>query len=381
MENSKIEWTDATFNPWEGCRKKSPACKNCYAETRAKRFGKDFAGTRKKTSDGYWRQPLKWNRNVEQYPDRCKDCHTRVDATKIIAAGLACPNCEGSRFEPHRPRVFCASLADVFEDWQGPMVRHDGCTLWICPGCATWRDGALPDVQKTGPYCGICDLVSHPLGMHDVRRKLFKLIDATPNLDWLLLTKRPENVRRMWPDFGVPYVGVFDEPPRLFRENVWIGTSVENQEYAEKRIPELVNCRDLSPVLFLSCEPLLGKLDLRKWLEIAVHRDTGEVVQSGFRPEIGWIIAGGESGPGARPSHPGWFRSLRDQCDFAGVPFHFKQWGEWAPAGAMGEHCFNPGAPVHQLVTMDRVGKKAAGRLLDGREHNGLPEVHDAAKH
>jgi protein gp37 len=165
-----------------------------------------------------------------------------------------------------------------------------------------------------------------------MRRRLFALIDATSNLDWLLLTKRPENILSMWPDCAI-------EPCETLhsdgRKNVWLGTSVENQEYADKRIPALIQCRDLSPVLFLSCEPLLGSLDLN------FVRDN---------PPIDWVIVGGESGPNARPSHPDWFRSIRDQCSAAGVPFHFKQWGEF---------------DEHQK----RVGKKAAGRLLDGEEH------------
>ena len=124
--------------------------------------------------------------------------------------------------------------------------------------------------------------------------------------------------------------------------NAWAGTTIENQEWADRRIPALLQVP--APVRFLSCEPLLGALTLDL---------TG----------IHWVIAGGESGPGARPSHPDWFRSLRDQCAAAGVPFHFKQWGEFAPVGD------------GRGVNVARVGKAAAGRLLDGIEHNDYPKV------
>lgn len=179
--------------------------------------------------------------------------------------------------------------------------------------------------------------------MDDLRRQLFDLIDRTPNLDWLLLTKRPENISRMWfdPDSlsGFPH-----------RKNVWLGTSVENQEYANKRIPDLLKCRDLSPVLFLSCEPVVGPLDIEHYL----FNEDSPGVYSG--PSINWVIAGGESGPNARPADANWFRSLRDQCKAANVPFHFKQWGEFNDA-------------------QQRVGKLKSGRLLDEIAHDGLPVV------
>jgi len=220
--------------------------------------------------------------------------------------------------------------------------------------------------------------------MDDVRRRLFALIDATPNLDWLLLTKRPENIKSMW--WGDLVTGFRPKS----RENVWIGTSVENQEYANKRIPELLKCRDLSPVLFLSCEPLLGPVDLS---QIPIHGYnlphldvlrggswTGSpwgFVNSHNAPRIDWVITGGESGPNARPSHPDWFRSLRDQCSAAGVAFHHKQGGEWGPietANPVQEnnamyHVCDGGERLY------RVGKKAAGRLLDGVEHNEFPTL------
>lgn len=245
-ENSKIEWCDHTFNPWEGCTKVSEGCKNCYAEALTKRFGRTQWGPtalRRRTSDSNWRKPLAWNRKAEQ---------------------------EGCRY-----RVFCASLADVFE-WN-PQVEE-------------WRFD------------------------------LFIMIDQTPYLDWLLLTKRPEHIM---------YVLRSEFNSASFPSNVWLGTSVENQAAADKRVPELLNAP--ATVRFLSCEPLLGPVDLSQWL----HR-------------ISWVIVGGESGTQARPMDPDWARSLRDQCQAAGVPFLFKQWG--------GRN------------------KKAAGRELDGRTWDEIPQ-------
>lgn len=296
-ENSKIEWTDHTFNPWMGCTKVSPACANCYAERDFDhRYGKvkwGNAGTRVLTSDANWKKPLQWNRDAEK--------------------------------SGNRQRVFCASLADVFEDWQGPMLDSKGNAV--------------------------------DASMNFLLHQLFWLIDGTPHLDWLLLTKRPENILRLWPD-------------QTRRENVWLGTSVENQEYADKRIRELLKCRDLSPVLFLSCEPVVGQINLPgdvacPYCEDGIPDPETGVVEcstcdgSGVRNDqlefgFDWVITGGESGPNARPADPDWFRSLRDQCKTAGVPFHFKQWGEF---------------DEHQ----NRVGKKNAGRLLDGEKHDGLP--------
>lgn len=324
-ENSNIEWTDHTFNIAEGCTKVSPACTNCYAERRDKQYhgGEHWGvGSRRRTmSESYWRQPLKWN-------------------AKAKAKGL-------------RPRVFCSSLADVFED--------------------------------------------HP-DLVEPRRRLFQLITATPHLDWLLLTKRPENIEALTytaldpfgteaDEYGEPHVlsvASFDEA----YPNVWMGVTVENQEYADKRIPALLKIP--AKVRFLSIEPMLGEIDLER-IPIIENLPTGSTVITSSVHRIDWVIAGGESGPNARPSHPDWFRSLREQCQAADVAFHFKQWGEWSeetdrstlrvynsgeyetiwPDGKLGSGSAdqNGGAGC----CMIRVGKKNAGRLLDGRTWDELP--------
>lgn len=340
-ENSKIEWTDATFNPWEGCSKVSAGCANCYAETRANRFHTAKwgpHGTRRVASESYWKMPLKWNREaVSCCP--CSFPHPAHDS------------CNGRPYE--RPRVFCASLADVFEDWQGPMVDAKGQTLH--DGKAWYSDEVwVPSELRIGQSV---------IRMDDVRARLFALIAATPNLDWLLLTKRPERFLLCW-----PYQSM---------KNVWLGTSVEDRKAVERI--DYIRGMSAAAVRFLSIEPLL--------------EDLGQINLE----DISWVIVGGESGPGARPMHPDWVRSIRDQCQVAGVPFFFKQWGEWGYGSVKGLHgkCLYSDGRLIDLAqqaaldeerlsgkehnryaptVMTKVGKKAAGRLLDGREWNEFPK-------
>ncbi len=356
-ENSGISWTDHTFNPWIGCTKVSPACKHCYAERDMDhRFGKvqwGPTGTRSITSDANWLKPLKWNKEAGE---------------------------NGIRY-----RVFCASLADVFENWTGPIIDHKGKTLRIS------EDGRITD----------CTDWTRPLTIGDVRQRLFNLIDATPNLDWLLLTKRPENIKQMIElirlDGGttgrLAELDIDTPAHRYYRRNVWLGCSVENQEYADKRIPDLLKCRDLSPVLFLSCEPLLGPVNFERIPIKGYNLPHLDVLRKGCWPDswlgftnshnapsIDWVIAGGESGPNARPSHPDWFRSMRDHCQAASITFHFKQWGEWLPQGqgAPPDDWHDESKYAGKIVENDlciRVGVKVSGRLLDGVLHNEFPEI------
>lgn len=276
-KNSHIEWTHHTFNPWWGCKKVSPACDNCYAELWARRMGHQLWGTdspRRFFTDSHWREPFTWN--------------------------------EEARLTGHRQRVFCASMADVFER------RSD---------------------------------------LNSQRERLWQLIESTPHLDWLLLTKRPQNVARFVP-WGTNWP-----------LNVWLGTSVENQAIAEKRLPFLL--RSPATIRFLSCEPLLGPLNLREWF----RRD-------GFYP-IDWIIAGGESGAASRPMHPDWISSLLHQCHDFEVPFHFKQWGQWVPVQNI------QGAVRPRLIELDnerpvemvKISKKLAGRTLEGVTWDGVPHT------
>lgn len=315
-QDSKIEWTTHTFNPWRGCTKVSPGCKNCYAETLSVRNPKTLGvwgpnGTRVVAAESAWREPLKWDRAAKK-------------------AG-------------ERHRVFCASLADVFEDWQGPMTAADG--RWIVKphldsesGPENWQL-EFPETFKVDPQGW------RLLTMGDVRKQLFNLIDATPCLDWLLLTKRPENITRMlpsaWTSDGKPGPLGPTELVGTVPHNVWLGTSVENQAAGDERIPHLL--RTPAAVRFLSCEPLLSAVDLRPWLSQGwcpscqlpcflpgvngPGLGCGGCGDTNARPLLSWVIVGGESGPGCRPCHPEWVRSLVKQCKAAGVPVFVKQMG------------------------------------------------------
>lgn len=223
-ENSKIEWCDHTFNPWIGCQKVSPGCDHCYAEAmmdhRYHKVEWGPHGERKRTSAANWRKPRQW--------------------------------AKAARGTGRRPRVFCASLADVFDN-QVP---------------SEWR------------------------------RDLFDLIAATPELDWLLLTKRPENLLRMWPTGYWP--------------NIWLGTTCEDQEHYNRRWPILAETRG-AKIRFISYEPAIGPL--------LPH---GKVVNSNLLlPD--WLICGGESGVAARQMDPDWARAARDECSCVGTAFFMKQ--------------------------------------------------------
>lgn len=350
-ENTKIEWAHHTFNPWIGCTKVSPGCDGCYAERDTpvrvlRKQGKETFGPhgqRHHTAPSTWAQPLRWNAEAER---------------------LGVPQ-----------TVFCASLADVF-------------------------DNGVPSAW---------------------RGELGGLILRTRHLIWLLLTKRIGNAKamlaEMFPD-GVP-------------PNVRIGASITSQPEADRDIPKLLS---LGLPNFLSMEPLLGPVDLTHidvdgdselnalkpdtWEEaIAQWRDTdsdwveqfedwfGVTLSDGLtgpmHAGIDRVIVGGESGPSARPMHPDWARSLRDQCQAAGVPFLFKQWGEWTEFEPELERTIDAGTPEGRRLAAEcegfislqgefvpdmgyastddpyrgivRPGKKAAGRRLDGRTWDEVP--------
>lgn len=272
-ENTAIAWCDHTFNTWFGCSRVSPGCQKCYAETFSARIGHGKSlpqiwgvdAERKPMSEEYWKQPLRWNRAAEK-------------------SGV-------------RKRVFCSSMADVFE--------------------------ILPERNARGRAV-----------QDAARARLWPLIVATPWLDWLLLTKRPENVatlapwRSAWP------------------ANVWLGTTVEDQRRADERVSELLDVP--ARVRFVSAEPLLERVDLFKcWTcgGSGASRGMSMVCQDcdgagrssdwgsrrdcvgGKFPALDWVIVGGESGPGARPFDLAWARSIVEQCGDAGVACFFKQAG------------------------------------------------------
>lgn len=287
---SKIEWTEATWNPVTGCTKVSPGCDNCYAEKIVERFHGKGSFAIVKRSDEKLFLPFSWRR-------------------------------------PRR--VFVNSMSDLFH-------------------------ADVPD-----------SFIAH----------VWSVMARTPQHTYQVLTKRHARMRSLLskPSFrdNTLSLAKTDTWPL---PNVWLGVSVENQHWAEIRIPELQ--RTPAAVRWLSCEPLLGPVDLTPCAEF---------------PDVDWVVAGGESGPGARPMHPEWARAIRDACVVAGVPFFFKQWGNWVPQPLYstddrhhvvmldGRDRGTPwrGWKVDQpdAVVMERVGKKLAGRELDGRVHDEYPAV------
>lgn len=258
-----IAWCDHTWNGWIGCQKVSPGCTYCYAEREAfvrreRSHGRELwgpQGERHKTSAEYWFQPVTWNREAWVQ----HECGWRGNSAAIKAFD-GCPQCFGKvGFFPTRQRVFCMSLGDALEDR---------------PELIPWRTD------------------------------LFNLITITPNLDWLILTKRIELAGDLLP------VSWFDGK---WPKNVWMGVSVENQQYADFRIPELMKMP--APVRFISAEPLLGPVD------ITLGREATEVPS--------WVIVGGESGSKYRPFQAEWARAILDQCRSVTppIPFFMKQLG------------------------------------------------------
>ncbi|WP_080840061.1 DUF5131 family protein [Cohnella massiliensis] len=313
-DKSSIEWTDSTWNPVVGCTRVSEGCRNCYAyELHDRRHRAYTAG--KKLPEQY-AKPFK---EVQLFPDR-----------------LAQP------FHWKRPRrIFVNSLSDLFHD-------------------------DVPD---------------------DFIWSVFEIMAQSPQHTFQVLTKRPQRMAallagRYWRDLGTPdrpfFAKIIKGEHRAgdvpFLPNVWLGVSVENQRAADERIPLLLQTP--AAVRFLSMEPLLGPVDLKGWIYPGWDGDIRKAIPA---PRVYWVIVGGESGPNARPMHPDWVRSIRDQCQAAGVPFFFKQWGEWAQVHEL--RCNEPGIKgkpwfnFNPDTSVCRIGRKAAGRLLDGRTWDEMPEV------
>lgn len=343
-----IEWTDKTWNPLRGCSHVSEGCTNCYAATMAHRFsgeGKPYEGLTRMTPHG-----ARWTGEVRLVPD-------------MLDAPL--------RWREPR-MVFVNSMSDLFHE-------------------------AVP---------------------FDYIDQVFAVMAAAKHHIFQVLTKRPERlleyVRWQTDMTGEGY---------LNEGNVWLGVSVENQQTADERIPWLLQVP--ATVRFLSMEPLLGPVELGQWMPPVRpqrHRNsnylcpkcgyvgdgkhwsvpTGEGDYDVICPNCGateydidavecgtidWIIAGGESGPKARPMHPDWVRSIRDQCVAAGVPFFFKQWGEWVTEDQSPTGITLPGRSKSPWAERDddghytagdqtavyKVGKSKSGALLDGREWREWP--------
>lgn len=318
-DKSNIEWTDATWNPIVGCTRVSEGCRNCYAYELHDRRHKAFVAGKKLPEQ--YAKPFK---EVQVFPDR-----------------LVQP----LRWKRPR-RIFVNSLSDLFHD--------------DVPDDFIWR--------------------------------VFEIMAQSPQHTFQILTKRPHRMvellaGRYWRDLGTPdrpfFAKIIKGEHRAgdmpFLPNVWLGISVENQKAADERISLLL--RTPAAVRFLSCEPLLGSVDITPWLPWDRHRkgQPGWTPNPEYRQGIHWVIVGGESGPKARPIHPDWVRELRAQCRTHGVAFFFKQWGEWAQVHEL--RCNEPGIKGKPWFNFDpdtavcKIGKKAAGRLLDGRTWDEMPEV------
>lgn len=313
-ENTKIEWADSSWNPWIGCTKVSPGCMNCYAEvqtfTRAQRaLGKELWGSgkpRHRTSAAMWKQPVKWNENA--LLRSCVNCKKTFTGKSELASHngvLCCPTC--------------------LTNGQPCELAHRQSRLRVFPSMCDWLDEEVP-IEWLADF--------------------LRLIYETPHLDWLLLTKRPENfawrvlevlahvekIRGDWPDREpeTDFGSWLNEWTRTDGDgapaNVWVGTSVEDQTRANERIPELL--RIPAKVRFLSVEPLLGPVALNSIVtpDAALHfsaLETGALVPA----HVDWVIVGGESGPKARVCSFDWIRPVVRDCRGAGVPVFVKQLG------------------------------------------------------
>jgi protein gp37 len=349
-DGTAIEWTDATWNPLRGCTRVSEGCRNCYAEVMAARF----------SGPGQWGEGLATMTRVHHSG---KIDHRWTGKVVLVEQQLDQP----LRWKRPR-RIFVNSTSDLFHE-------------------------SVPDEWID---------------------RIFAVMALAPQHTFQVLTKRPERMQQYLdcidaefhagPDdlnerFGEHCVqlsgdpcaaGWFEDHVNWPLPNVWLGTSIEDQATADARIPHLLDTP--AAVRFLSAEPLLGPVDLTMvpshkiapTVTIMINATTGEDGAGGKRARLDWVIGGGESGPGARPMHADWARSLRDQCEAAGVAFFYKQAGEWLHETQATSDQWNPiGAAARNIHLWDdgtmslRIGKKAAGRLLDGREWNQMPGVRD----
>jgi protein gp37 len=330
MSRTTIEWTDESWNPVRGCSRISEGCRFCYAERQASRF-----------ESGPFHGFVKHHR-------------------------------------------WTGEVALIHEKLNEPL---------------RWRKPRVVFVNS------MSDLFHERLPMEDVAR-IFAVMALAPQHIFQVLTKRPERMLNLLSDDGFyqlvlqaadrdlrPWypklggIGISCPPPR----NVWLGVSVEDQETANERVPILL--RTPAALRFISYEPALGPVDFAQWLvpnyiahpqsprSTETARALAQIARAGGKmlggAYLDWVIAGGESGPNARPAHPEWFRAARDQCVDAGVPFFFKQWGEYYPIRPAIGAMYVDGSSVpddHEPWVIERVGKKRAGRLLDGEIWNTMPQ-------
>lgn len=324
--NTEISWTDHTLNLFWGCVKVSPGCKFCYADTLDNRYNHD---------DRHW-GPGSSRKLVRSWKKNLNDMRKSAIANN------------------RRETVFVMSMGDIFENDQPLSNNHD--TNW-----------------KT---------------INDVRQEFFGMIPDYPELIFLLLTKRPENINKLVPREWL--VGYTDNVTSEFRrvhstgigmtkvvglcpQNVFFGCSVVNQEELNSSLKTISDAPGFSNK-FMSMEPLLGAMDFEKAM-FTMYGGKSPYFDE-WQNYIDWVIVGGESGQKARPMNPDWARNLRDECLAAGIPFHFKQWGENYPiegTEVMVEAISGEPIVVKKL-TFEKRGKHNAGNVLDGKRHLGFPE-------
>lgn len=346
-DGTKIEWADATLNYVNGCSLESPGCTNCYAMKQAHRF------------------PVRQGLTVQSKGGMVWTGEVR-DNPKALEQAIAWK----------RPRA-------IFWNAHGDLFHPDVPDEWIDRQFATF---ALTPQHR---HMLLTKRSQRMLEYVTSRRALNGNIGgAAVEMALAATRERSGGVTTTYPAAAAKFRDEVIERIYAGLPNVWLGVSVEDQERADQRIPDLLATP--AAVRFISAEPLLGPVDLYRAGGL-VHHSGGQIYGSdetldGWEEaKIDWVIAGGESGPKARPVHPDWARSLRDQCAAAGVAFHFKQWGEFEPykpdrhdhtrfdPTLVGRHVLDAGEDPGPENIMIPVGKKRAGRLLDGVEHNGVP--------
>ncbi len=346
-DKTGISWTDATWSPVVGCSRVSEGCRNCYSErlvaTRLRHTEK-YSGLAQMTQAG-----PRWTNVVRCAPDAL------IQPLRWV----------------NPKRIFVNSMSDTFHK-DVPTAFLDRMFIVMALGWQHTFQVLTKRPERMAEYMADPDL---PARMDEEYGRWAS--EATESAHQLSRCRssfmcRVQRDEVLWP---LP--------------NVWVGTSVEDQAAADARIPHLLNVP--AKVRFLSCEPLLGPVDLTAVDFGGIFGETnalnGKRMPGGERL-IHWVIAGGESGPNARPMHPDWARSLRDQCAAAGVPFHFKQWGEFTPTErreGVTYETFTQIAdvedrtyPIERLDERTRVwkvGVKRAGRSLDDVLHDAFPEV------
>lgn len=373
---TKIEWTDETWNPTTGCTKKSAGCKNCYAERLAPKV---FAGQTVLVKDGVERPrvftdvrthedrlaiPLSWEKPRRVFVDSMSDLFHEAIPDKFIA-------------EVFGVMAVCGAQDPTYHNDDGKFGRR-------------WSQTRKHFYGGKGPHT-FQVLTKRPERMQALLTSpAFRTLIASAAYRWAH-NQRDAGYLAHQIDSKTEY-GRCYPPGRMWPlSNVWLGVSAEDQETADERIPRLL-CTPAA-VRFLSCEPLLGLIDFVSCSQAWSKRGYEPWRNAPILTGIKWLIAGGESGPDARPPHPEWFRSLRDQCKEAGVKFFFKQWGEWAPASIARKHdawteddvLVKLDGTAHTVTRDDRerydasdvpmlkIGKHAAGKTLDGRIHMEFP--------